>query len=196
MDRWKEWAEGERWQTLLSEVSSKLSVQRMEHTLRVVNVAAKLAEQYKQDIHLASLAALFHDYAKELRKEEMKKILLDNGRQDIINLAVPIWHAPVGAYLIKERYPFGEHIFDAVFYHTTGRQHMTELEKIVFLADYIEPKRYFPKLYEIRKLTWVNLDQAMYVALNTIIEKLLNNHFIIAEITVEARNYFLTKRSV
>ena len=196
MNRWKEWAEGENWQTLVREVGSKLSIQRMEHTMRVVNVAAKLAEQYKQDIHLASLAALFHDYAKELPKDDMKQILLDHGREDIIELAVPIWHAPVGAYLVKERYPFGEAIFDAVFYHTTGRRDMTDLEKIIFLADYIEPRRNFPKLGDIRQLAWANLDQAMYSALNTTIEKLLNNHFVIAEITVGARNYFLTKRSV
>ncbi|OEF96256.1 bis(5'-nucleosyl)-tetraphosphatase (symmetrical) YqeK [Desulfuribacillus alkaliarsenatis] len=194
MDICKEWITDEKWEQLLSEVSKALSFQRFEHTKRVIVVAKDLAKHYNQSIEKVMLAALFHDYAKELPKEKMRNILTDHGRKDILAMAPAIWHAPVGAYLVQS-YPFGKEIFDAVCYHTTGRKMMSDIEKIIFLADYIEPSRSFPGVEEVRNMTWKNLDEAMYLALNLNIEKLLKKHFLIAEITVDARNYFLTKRS-
>lgn len=196
MDIWREWTEGDKWEQLTQIVRNRLSYQRFEHTKRVVEVAIKLANHYNQNQSVAMLAALFHDYAKELPKEQLKQILIDNGRRDVIELAPAIWHAPVGAYLVKQEFPFGEVIFESVCYHTTGRRNMTEMEKITFLADYTEPKRNFPGLEEIRKATWENLDEGMYLALNLNLEKLIKNHFLIAEVTIEARNDFLIKRSV
>ena len=195
MDKWREWTEEANWERLISEVNQNLSYYRFEHTKRVVEVAKKLAVHYKMPPSIVALAALFHDYAKEMPKDEMKQVLLANNRHDIVDLAPAIWHAAAGAYLVQERYPFGSEIFLPIFYHTTGRKDMTDLEKVIFLADFIEPRRNFPGLEEVREATWENLDEAMYLALNLNIDKLLNNHFLIAEITVEARNYFLTKRS-
>jgi len=196
MYKWANWIEGDNWQRLLAEVCNRLSFHRFEHTKRVVDVAKQLANHYKIETPIVMLAALFHDYAKELPKEQMRHILLENDREDILALAPAIWHAPVGAYLIKDIYPFGEDIFDSICYHTTGRNNMTDIEKVTFLADYIEPKRSYPRLDEIRKEAWINLDYAMYMALNLNLEKLIINDFLVAEVTVEARNYFLTKRSV
>ncbi|OEH84652.1 hypothetical protein BHU72_09165 [Desulfuribacillus stibiiarsenatis] len=194
MEKWKQWTEGDNWEQLQDKLKNILSYHRYEHTKRVIDVAVKLGEQYTIDKSLCALAALFHDYAKELPKDQMQLILKQHQREDIIAMASPIWHAPVGAYLIRDEFPFGEDIFLPVFYHTTGRREMTDLEKIIFLADYIEPKRSFPGIEEIRRATWTELNKGMYLALNLTLEKLVKNHFLIAEITVDARNYFLQKK--
>lgn len=194
MNNWLEWTEGNKWQLLLDDVSRQMSKKRFDHTLRVVAEAEKLAKHHGYSDNKVALAALFHDYAKEFTKDDMVKILIENNRSDFLELAPAVWHAAVGAYVIRERYPFGADIFDSICYHTTGRAGMTELEMLTFLADYTEPNRDYPGLNKIREKAWNSLDDAMYTALNLNLEKLVKHNFMIAETTVEARNYFLNKK--
>ena len=120
---------------------------RFSHTLGVVDTALQLAKQYQVDEKKAEIAALLHDCAKEIYP----------GLQ----------HAPKGAELAKTEYGIqDEEILNAIRWHTTGRPKMTKLDKIIYIADYIEPNRnQAPNLDEIRRLARLNLDECLYTIL-------------------------------
>ena len=101
-------------------------------------------------------------------------------------------HAKVGAYLAREKYGVAEEeILDAIAFHTTGRADMALLEKIVYIADYIEPHRNTaPNLEEIRTLACQNIDQAMYVILRDTLDYLEKKGKGIDPMTQTAYEYF------
>ncbi|GIN38574.1 bis(5'-nucleosyl)-tetraphosphatase (symmetrical) YqeK [Heyndrickxia oleronia] len=153
-------------------VAKQLTEKRYTHTLGVMETAIDLAKLYKADEKKAELAAIFHDYAKFRPLEEMKKIIIEQKFDPFLLQYNPeLWHAPVGAYLIQEEVGIKDvEIINAVRYHTSGRMNMTLLEKIIYLADYIEPGRQFPGVEEARKLAKKDLDEALiYSVKNTII---------------------------
>ena len=138
---------------------------RFEHTLGVAYTAAALAMRYDCDVKKAQTAGLLHDCAKCLSDEKRLSICKKN-KIPVTELERKnpfLLHAKVGAYLAKEKYGIKDpDILNAVRSHTTGRQYMSLLEKIVFVADYIEPgRKSAPNLTAIRKLAFVNLDEAL-----------------------------------
>jgi predicted HD superfamily hydrolase involved in NAD metabolism len=152
-------------------VKPQLTEHRYQHTLGVMETAINLAKQYGADVQKAELAAIFHDYAKFRPKEEMKSIISTQGYpSDLLEYNAELWHAPAGAYLTeKEAGIIDPDILDAIRYHTSGRPGMSLLEKIIYLADYIEPGRHFPGVDEVRELAKENLDRALIKAVqNTI----------------------------
>lgn len=156
----------------LSLVRKQLTEHRYQHTLGVMETAISIAKHYGADQKKAEIAAIFHDYAKFRPKEEMKEIILSQGfPQDLLDYNSELWHAPVGAYLAETEAGITDReILDAIRYHTTGRQGMTVLEKIIYLADYIEPGRHFPGVDEVRESVRENLDHALIKAVqNTIL---------------------------
>lgn len=137
---------------------------RFEHTLGVEYTAAALAMRYDCDLKDAQIAGLLHDCAKCLTDERHLSICR---KHDIPVTSVEkknpfLLHAKVGAYLARKKYGVrNQDILNAIRNHTTGRRGMSTLEKIVFVADYIEPGRtHAPNLSEIRKLAFVDLDEA------------------------------------
>ncbi|MED4404611.1 bis(5'-nucleosyl)-tetraphosphatase (symmetrical) YqeK [Heyndrickxia coagulans] len=152
-------------------VKAQLTERRYIHTLGVAESAVWLAEKYHADRKKAELAAIFHDYAKFRPEEEMKQIIIDQKMDErLLSFHHELWHAPVGAYLVeKEAGVTDREVLDAIKYHTSGRAGMTLLEKIVYLADYIEPGRNFPGVEEARRLADKDLDEAvLYAAGHTI----------------------------
>ncbi|MDQ0174212.1 bis(5'-nucleosyl)-tetraphosphatase (symmetrical) YqeK [Bacillus chungangensis] len=153
-------------------VKKQITEKRYQHTLGVEKTALELAAQYGANPTKASLAAIFHDYAKFRPIEEMEKVILtEKMDQRLLQFHHELWHAPVGAYLVeKEAGIDDQEILDAIRYHTTGRRNMSLLEKVIYLADYIEPGRYFPGVDEVREIAKRNLNQALLkAAKNTII---------------------------
>ncbi|GER66966.1 hypothetical protein BpJC7_09230 [Weizmannia acidilactici] len=159
-------------------VKAQLTERRYAHTLGVVETAVRLAKKYHADEKKAELAAIFHDYAKFRPVDEMKRIIIDqkmDGR--LLAFHHELWHAPVGAYLVeKEAGITDREVLDAIKYHTTGRAGMTKLEKIVYLADYIEPGRNFLGVDEARRLADEDLDKAVLFAAGHTIEFLISKH--------------------
>jgi predicted HD superfamily hydrolase involved in NAD metabolism len=84
---------------------------------------------------------------------------------------VELWHAPVGAYLVEKEVGIVDaEIIDAIRFHTSGRPKMTMLEKVIYVADYIEPGRHFPGVEEVRELAKTSLNEALIKAIhNTIV---------------------------
>jgi predicted HD superfamily hydrolase involved in NAD metabolism len=157
-------------------VKAQITEKRYVHTLGVAETAVLLAERFGAPVKKAELAAIFHDYAKFRPKEEMKQIIIDqNMSKDLLDFHSELWHAPVGAYLVEQEAGITDReILDAIKYHTTGRIGMTLLEKIVYLADYIEPGRSFPGVDEVREMAKENLDLAMIGAVRNSIVFLIN----------------------
>ena len=150
---------------LRKKIEKVQDAKRFEHTLGVEYTAAALAMCYGASVEDARLAWLLHDCAKCLTDEKRLSICKKN---DIpvteIEMRNPfLLHAKVGAFLAKEKYGVGKQdILNAILYHTTGHENMSLLEKIIFVADYIEPgRKQAPNLLEIRKLAFQNLDNAM-----------------------------------
>lgn len=159
----------------LSIVKQQITEHRYIHTLGVADTAIILAGQYGADKQKAELAAIFHDYAKFRPKDEMREIILTQGMpKDLLQFNTELWHAPVGAFLVEKEVGITDkEVLYAIRYHTAGRPGMTKLEKIIYLADYIEPGRHFPGLEEVRELAKVSLDQALIKSMQNTIMFLL-----------------------
>ena len=149
---------------------------RYEHTLGVEFTAASLAMRYEVDIEKAELAGLLHDCAKCIDSEdtldECKKYNIE--LTDVEKRNPFLIHSKLGAVPAKKLYGVDdEDIISAIRFHTTGKPDMTMLEKIIFIADYIEPGRdKAPNLKELRKMSFIDIDEAMYMILKDTLDYL------------------------
>lgn len=147
------------------QLNKTLDHKRYEHTLGVAYTSAALAMRYGEDIHKAEIAGLLHDCAKCMDNE--KKVAICEKHHIKMSEAEQrnhfLLHAKVGAYVAAKKFHIkDEDVLNAITFHTTGRPGMSLLEKIVYVADYIEPGRDHAKnLTEIRKLAFEDLDQVL-----------------------------------
>ena len=163
-------------------LKKKLTKDRYQHTLGVAATAACLAMRYNPDpdtsffLQKAYLAGLLHDSAKCMEHEKKIQICLENQIPvSDFELENPfILHGKVGAYIAREKFDVSdEDILQSITWHTTGRPGMSTLEKIIFIADYIEPNRKPIKdLDVIRQLAFVDLDRTMVKILGNTLDYL------------------------
>ncbi|MBI0576419.1 bis(5'-nucleosyl)-tetraphosphatase (symmetrical) YqeK [Neobacillus cucumis] len=179
----------------LKVVKEQLTDHRYQHTLGVMETAIILAKQVGADEKKAELAAIFHDYAKFRPKEEMREIILTQGfPQDLLEYNAELWHAPAGAYLVeKEAGITDTEVLTAIRYHTSGRIGMSLLEKVIYLADYIEPGRHFPGVEEVREMAKENLDKALIKSIQNTISFLLKKNQPIYPETFQTYNDLVKK---
>lgn len=153
-----------------------LDAKRYEHTLGVAYTACALAMRYDGNIKKAELAGLLHDNAKCIDDE--KKISLCDKYNIAINESEQktpfLLHAKLGSFFAMKKYQItDEEIINSILNHTTGRPNMSLLEKIIYVADYIEPNRsQAPNLAIIRKLAFENLDEALLMILGDTLQYL------------------------
>jgi predicted HD superfamily hydrolase involved in NAD metabolism len=159
-------------------VKTQLTEHRYVHTIGVMETSIKLAEQYGADKKKAELAAIFHDYAKFRPKDEMKQIIIEQNMPSLLlEYNSELWHAPVGAYLAEKEAGIQDaEVLDSIRYHTSGRIGMTLLDKIIYLADYIEPGRHFPGVDEVRAMAEESLDNALLQAMKNTIQFLMKKN--------------------
>ncbi|MCT4688454.1 bis(5'-nucleosyl)-tetraphosphatase (symmetrical) YqeK [Vallitalea sp.] len=175
-------------------LQKQLSENRYEHTLGVEKTAVSLAEVYNVDIEKARLAALLHDCAKNLSDD--KKLELCNKynikvtEEEKKNL--DLIHAEIGSVMARYDYEISdEDILNAITYHTTGKPNMSNLEKIIYISDYIEPGRTkAPNLDKIRRVVMQDLDKALFMILSDTINYLKTSKKYIVPITMEAYEYY------
>ncbi|MGX4600899.1 bis(5'-nucleosyl)-tetraphosphatase (symmetrical) YqeK [Faecalimicrobium sp. JNUCC 81] len=184
---------------ILENINSKLKEmlpeKRFNHSLNVATCAAKLSEIYNYDKEKAYLAGIAHDCAKYLNKEEVKyyvnkyNINLDSLEKD--NLALS--HSVIGSYIAKYELNIeNDDIINAIKYHTTGKENMDILEKIIYIADLIEEGRDFPGVEKLRELTYSGkLNEALIVSFNNTIKFVIDNNQMIHPRTIDARNYLI-----
>lgn len=177
------------------DLESLLSEYRYNHCLRVGETAASLAKHYKINAEDAYLAGLTHDIAKEFTMEENEQFIKEHNLDE--NLLDPknkkFIHGIVGAVLVREKYHFNKDMVNAIYYHTTGRPNMSDLEKIVYLADKIEPGKNYQGIEEERRLAYQDLDKAVILCLETKIKKLTSEGKPIHQDTIKTLNYFKEK---
>ena len=160
------------WQQLRPVALSYLKNKRIPHVLGTEQEAARLALHYGADVNKARVAALLHDCTKKLNMEEQKalceryQIQLDELEQNALKLL----HSKTGAAIARDIFGVDEEIYLAINWHTTGRAGMSLLEKIIYMADYIEPTRDFEGVEELRRVTYENLDAGLELGLATTVE--------------------------
>lgn len=143
----------------------ELDEERYQHTLGVMYTSAALAMRHCCDMEQALLAGLLHDCAKCISNEEKIRICQTQGIpvSDVERANPSLLHAKLGAYLAKEQYQVTDsNVLNAISSHTTGRPEMTLLEKIVYIADYMEPgRRNLPNMEEVRFLAFQDIDACL-----------------------------------
>ncbi len=178
-------------------LKENLSEERFIHSLSVAQTAKKMAKEFGVDEKKAELAGLLHDCAKEIPYEEMKKIIVENKLdidEDEIK-AKKVLHAPLSAYLAKTIFNVeDEDILNSIRFHTIGKINMTMLEKIIYLADKIEPETriepYFEELRQELKNT-KSLDRTILLSFKMTIKSLVDRCLPINYKTVEVYNFLL-----
>lgn len=179
---------------LRKKLKKELSSSRFEHTLGVEFTSSALAMRYGFDIHKAKIAGLLHDCAKCIDDDEKLSECIKNNIEvkDIERQCKFLLHAKLGAFYAKSTYDIDDtEILNAIKYHTTGRPEMTLLEKIVFVADYIEPARDKSKnLYEIRQMSFIDINKAIFMILTDTLDYLKQTSDTIDDATLSTYNYY------
>lgn len=147
-----------------SAIRGLLGDQRYKHSLCVARAAARLARRYGADEKKAETAGILHDIMKDLPREEQKKLMdrYEIRLSEVEQNAPKLWHAILAAeYIRRELDVTDPEILQAVRYHTTGRENMTLLDKILFIADFISDDRDYPGVEQMREAAKNSLEEAM-----------------------------------
>lgn len=178
------------------DIENRIGKKRMKHVLRVADYAKELAKIYGQDQDKAYIAGFYHDCMKIRDLDQIKAAAKEAGLAwtEEFDQAPQIVHSYLGGLVAKDRYGIEDQdILNAITYHTTGRAGMTDLEKIIYLADYAEPKRNFPGVDQAREEIKESLNLAMFQSLNRTIKHLIDQDAYISPKSIDARNDFLKK---
>ena len=174
-----------------TEIVRRLSPYRAQHSLNVAEEAVRLALQYGEDVSRAEIAGLLHDCTKETPQKEQLQLLK---QFDIIlryteQCGPKLLHAMTGPIVAREQFGVTDSlVLDAIRYHTTGRAGMSQLEKIIYIADFVSADRTYSGVDELRALAYRNLDDAVLFALSYTISDLVKKQRPVHEDTVNAYN--------
>lgn len=170
---------------------SYLKPKRMPHVLGTAETAVQLARRYGADEEAAYVAALLHDCTKKLNIEEQLALCEQYGLQldEMQRWALKLQHAITGAAVARHVFGVSDAVYEAIRWHTTGKADMTTLEKVIYLADYIEPTRDFPGVEELRKAIWEDLDRGLLLGLEMSIQEMKNWGNPVHEDTLRARDF-------
>lgn len=179
-------------------LKKRIDNDRLEHSKNTANEAVKLAKRYGVDTKKAYIAGLLHDVAKGkcrfgLRKlAEEYDVTIDEFEQRNPELT----HGKLGAIMVSKQLDIKDkEILSAIRWHTTGKANMTMLEKIIYIADIIEPGRNFDGIDAIRKLAKKNIDDALVLALESVMKFVHSKGFALHPKSIEAYQY-LKKQEV
>ena len=194
---------------LRSELSKFISGKRLTHSLAVEEEAARLGELFglsKQTVFKLRVCAILHDITKEKDTDAQIALCKEFGykvsAEDVISPKV--FHSVTGAFLAKKLY--GRYVcrtvFNGIKYHTTGRENMTLFEKLVYLADYIEPTRTFEDCVKLREyfygasdFTLLHLNETLLLSYDMTVRNLLDEGKCVHSATIKARNYLIFERN-
>ncbi len=174
-------------------LQKKLTPKRYNHSLCVADEAVRLAKKYGGDCEKAYLAGLLHDITKNCTKEEHLNILkeFDIMLNDVEKSSEKLWHAISGAAYIKNILKIKDtEIITAVRYHTTARENMTQLEKVLYLADYTSIDRDYDDVDIMREKVENSMESALNYALSYTINDLVSRKKILHLDTVKAYNQY------
>ena len=179
-------------------LASRLKKSRYRHSLGVADTAVYIAKRFGIDEHKAYVAGLLHDCAREYANDDMLKEAerrgIEYGR---IEEDMPLLlHAYIGAKRVGELYDVHDpEIEQAIWRHTVGGEHMTDLDKIIYFADMIEPNRDYPEVKRLRRAAReYSLDDMTLLGINESILFVIEKGQPIHPATIAARNDILLAR--
>ena len=188
-------------QPILEWLASNVSQSRIDHILRVEDMAIALAQHHGISPQKASQAGLMHDLAKFFKPNRLLKLAIAEGLEiDSVFEANPhLLHANVGAVVARDEFEVDDHdVLAAIANHTLGNPGMNELSCIIFLADSLEPGRGDSgELKHLRDLSFQDLGKAVWLTCDYTIQHLLQSKKLIHPRAIATRNWFLqsTKKS-
>lgn len=186
-----------KYEQFYSAIISDIGEKRFGHSVRTAECARKLAERWNVDPDKAHIAGIFHDCGKlEDRSQQRKEAMKYEELSDFWGLkSINVLHAKLGVVFARDRYGIDDiDILNAISYHTTGRAGMSMLEKLIFVADCIEPGRSFEDVELIRSEAQQSIDRAVSIICARTIIQLTEKFQHIEHHTLDAYNYYLEKR--
>jgi len=178
-------------------LENTLTPKRFIHSVNVMKTSVELAAKHGEDAGKATIAGLLHDCARDIKggglfeQCERFKVSVD----DLGRLQPELLHGPLGAELARSEYGINdEYVLRAIRFHTTGCSNMSLLDKIVFIADCIEPNRSFAGVEEIRRLAYRDIDASIIISLERTIRHVISKGTLIHPDTVDARNHLILCR--
>lgn len=182
---------------IIKYIETNLTEKRLRHTYSVAAEAVRLAEKYGCDTQKAELAALCHDMFRSKPARELDMYVKNFGLPEKLLGNVNLSHGKVAAEMMKREYHIDDDdMINAVSFHTTGRKGMSVLEKIIFLADAIEPERNYPGVEEMRKIAYVDLDRACISSLERTVKYVGDKGEYLDPDTADALNDLKEKQSL
>jgi len=178
-------------------LKNNLKESRYKHSLSVRDTAVELAKKYGEDEFKARLAGLTHDCAKNMNHKEIIAIIEKNGYNiDMVSRNNPeLLHGLAGSIIAKNVMGIeDEDILNSIAYHTTGRKEMSLLEKIIYIADYVEPLRNFPGVDKLRETVYRDLDEGILLSFNNTITYVISLGQLLHRDTIDARNYIIIEK--
>lgn len=166
---------------------------RFKHSVNVADTAVKLAKKFGVDEDIAYTAGILHDCQKEVEKDIMLREVKESGYYvDPVELSCgKLWHGIAAAYYIREKLKIeNEDILNAVRFHTVGRANMSDLEKIVFLADMVSAERCYPDVDKYRDAVFKDLNNGMFLTLRWSVLKTVGLGNTVPICTLEAYNFY------
>lgn len=179
---------------ILVTLAVELRPARFRHSRDVSRTAVRLAERWGADIEQARLAGILHDCARSLRGEAVVAETVAAGMEptEIERIQPALLHARLGELWAKTRFGVTDlAILQAIRRHTTGAANMSLLDKIIYIADFIEPGRSFSGVEKLRALAAKNLDDTLLAAYNHTIAYVLAGDGLLHPDTVAGRNSLL-----
>lgn len=170
---------------------SMMRAKRVPHVIGVEEEAAKLALRWGADPVLARRAGVLHDCTKYLELPEQLELCQTYGVEldELERQAVKLLHAKTGACIARAVFGEPDAVYQAIFWHTTAKADMTTLEKILYVADYMEPNRDFEGVERLRKLAYEDLDKALLLGVEMTIQEMEEKKRVIHPKTIQARDY-------
>ena len=170
---------------------SMIRAKRIAHINGTEEEAVRLACRWGADEEKARRAGILHDITKYLEMDEQLQLCHKYGivLDDLEQRAVKLLHSKTGACVARDVYGVSDDIYSAIFWHTTGKADMTLLEKILYIADYMEPNRDFPGVEKLRKLAYEDLDKALLLGVETTIQEMRDRRLPIHTNTLRARDW-------
>lgn len=179
---------------IINTLNKELDPYRFKHSLNVMEMAEALAKHYGADVNKARLAGILHDCGKNYKGEEAIEYIKQIGYDaDEIEILQPkLLHGIIGKHLAEEVYGVtDEEVLAAIRWHTTGKAGMNLLEKIIYVADYIEPLRSFEGVETMRKMAFENLEKCIVCCSESTIKFVLKKGSLLHKNTIDTRNYSL-----
>lgn len=172
---------------------SMVRAKRIPHIMGTEEEAVRLAEHWGADPELARRAAILHDCTKYLELDEQLALCARYGVEldELEQRAVKLLHSKTGACIAKHVFGEDEQVYRAIFYHTTGKADMSLMEKVIYLADYIEPTRNFDGVEPLRALAYENIDKALLMGMDMTIKEMEQRGSPVHKNTRGARDWLL-----